>query len=88
MKKLITLFLCFAMMLTGCETPESVFERGKAKLENSGFSEVKSTGFKNNCKSCAENQTSIGFSCFTPKGYFVIGCFCYNEETNNIDIKF
>lgn len=88
MKKVLTLFLCFVILMTSCETPQTVFERGKTRLVNSGFLDVREIGFENNCKGCAENQISIGFSCFTPQGHFVTGCFCYNEETNIVDVKF
>lgn len=84
MKRLF-LSLIIAVSLYSC-TSKKDFEKGKAQLENMGYSEIENTGYSSFC--CDDKDTySTGFKCIDKKGNQVTGCFC-SSLTKGVTIRF
>ena len=75
MKRLILSVALIATLALGSCTSDSAFEKGKAQLEQQGYTEVQNTGYQWFC--CDKNDNfSTGFKCKNAKGEWVEGCFC------------
>lgn len=73
MKNLIILLL-IGMLMIGC-TSSSAFEKGKAQLEQQGYTNVENTGYNFFC--CSDEDTfANGFTAMDKSGSKVKGCFC------------
>jgi len=68
-------FLSF-VILSGCLTSESDFEKGKKILEQQGFVDIKNVGYVPFCCDVEKDVYSTGFECKDLKNNVVKGCFC------------
>lgn len=70
---MIKLFLT-CLVLVSC-TSDKDFAKGKAQLEQQGYTDIEDTGYKIFC--CDEkDHFSTGFKCKDKNGNVVKGCFC------------
>lgn len=84
MKRLF-LSLIISVSLYSC-TSNSDFEKGKAQLENMGYTDVEDTGYEFFC--CDEKDTfSSGFTAVDKKGDVVSGCIC-SGITKGVTVRF
>ncbi len=66
--------LCVVILCTSC-TSSNDFEKGKKRLENQGYTNVKDTGYNWFC--CSDKDTfSTGFTALDKSGDKVKGCIC------------
>lgn len=74
MKKIL-LIAIIATALTSCMTSDNDFEKGKAQLEQQGYTNIENIGYQLFC--CGRDDGfSTGFSCKDKNGNTVTGCFC------------
>lgn len=73
MKKIILSLLIIS--ITSC-TSSSDFEKGKAILENQGYTEVENTGYDAFCCSGDSDSFSTGFRATGKHGEEIKGCIC------------
>lgn len=83
MKKFLSILII--ALLFSCQN-DNDFNKGKAQLENQGYIDVKSTGYKYFC--CGDKDMySTGFICQDKKGRVVKGCIC-SSPFKGVTIRF
>jgi len=83
--KLRIIIMALSFFAISCSS-QNDFDKGRAQLEQQGYTEIEETGHKFFC--CAEEDTfSTGFKCKDKNGNTVTGCFC-SSVFKGVTIRF